>query len=103
METYALINGNPVPRRRMNLRRALVAGCMLLLMALSGHAVNARDRLAGEVQRVKMIGFTVADIDREANFFVKVLQFEKIADFRAVGSEYDKMEGVFNANLGSSI
>jgi catechol 2,3-dioxygenase-like lactoylglutathione lyase family enzyme len=46
-----------------------------------------------------MIGFTVADLDRETDFFTKVLQFEKISDFRVVGSEYDKMQGVFNANM----
>ena len=46
-----------------------------------------------------MIGFTVTDADREANFFTKVLRFEKVADFRVVGSEYGKMEGVFNANM----
>ena len=80
-------------------RVLLAAGVLALLVASSGHAVHARDRLSGEVQRVKMIGFTVADVDREANFFVKVLQFEKVSDFRVVGSEYDKMEGVFNANM----
>jgi catechol 2,3-dioxygenase-like lactoylglutathione lyase family enzyme len=80
--------------------RALVATSVLvLLVAFSGHVGHARDRLSGEVQRVKMIGFTVADVDREANFFVKVLQFEKVSDFRVVGSEYDKMVGVFNANM----
>jgi catechol 2,3-dioxygenase-like lactoylglutathione lyase family enzyme len=48
---------------------------------------------------VKMICFTVADLDRETDFFVKLLQFEKVADFRIVGSEYDRMQGVFNANM----
>jgi catechol 2,3-dioxygenase-like lactoylglutathione lyase family enzyme len=77
-------------------RALLTTGALALLLASSGHA---RDRLSGDVQRIKMIGFTVADVDREADFFVNVLQFEKIADFRVVGSEYDKMEGVFNANM----
>jgi catechol 2,3-dioxygenase-like lactoylglutathione lyase family enzyme len=72
------------------------AGVLALWLASPGHA---RDRLPGDVQRVKMIGFTVADVDREADFFTKVLQFEKVADFRVVGSEYDQMEGVFNANM----
>jgi len=77
-------------------RALLTTGALALLLASSGHA---RDRLSGDVQRIKMIGFTVADVDREAEFFTKVLQFEKIADFRVFGSEYDKMEGVFNANM----
>jgi catechol 2,3-dioxygenase-like lactoylglutathione lyase family enzyme len=77
-------------------RALLAAGVLALLVAWSGHA---RDRLSGDVQRIKMIGFTVADVARESDFFTKVLQFEKVADFRVVGSEYDKMEGVFNANV----
>ena len=92
--------GRAVTARFANVARALVAATVLvLLVAFSGHVCHARDRLSGEVQRVKMIGFTVADVDREANFFEKVLQFEKISDFRVVGSEYDRMEGVFNVNM----
>jgi Glyoxalase/Bleomycin resistance protein/Dioxygenase superfamily len=30
---------------------------------------------------------------------VKVLQFKKISDFRVVGSDFDRMQGVFNAHL----
>jgi len=86
--------------RIVGVPRALVAASVLmLLVAFSGHVGHARDRLSGEVQRVKMIGFTVADVDREANFFAKVLQFERVSDFRVVGSEYDKMQGVFNVSM----
>ena len=77
-------------------RAVLAAGSLALLVASSG---QARERLSGDVQRIKMIGFTVADVDRESDFFTKVLKFEKVADFRLVGSEYSKMEGVFNANM----
>jgi hypothetical protein len=86
--------------RIVDVSRAMLAAALLaLLVASLGHAGHARDRLSGDVQRVKMIGFTVADVDREADFFTKVLRFEKVADFRVVGNEYDKMEGVFNANM----
>jgi catechol 2,3-dioxygenase-like lactoylglutathione lyase family enzyme len=86
--------------RTVDVPRALLAvGVLALLVASSGHAGHARDRLSGDVQRVKMIGFTVVDVEREADFFTKVLQFEKVADFRVVGSEYGKMEGLFNANM----
>jgi catechol 2,3-dioxygenase-like lactoylglutathione lyase family enzyme len=77
----------------------LAAAMLALLLALSSHTSHARDQLSGDVQRVKMIGFTVADVERQADFFTKVLQFEKISDFRVVGAEYDKMQGVFNANM----
>src|SRR5215212_2240034 len=81
-------------------RRALfTCGVLALLLAPFGHIGDARDHLTGDVQRVKMIGFTVADIDREANFFVNVLQFEKVSEFGVVGNEYDKMQGVFNTNM----
>jgi catechol 2,3-dioxygenase-like lactoylglutathione lyase family enzyme len=87
--------------RMVDVSRALLAAgtLALLVVATSGDAGYARDRLPGDVERIKMIGFTVVDVVREANFFVRVLQFEKVSDFRVVGSEYDKMEGVFNANM----
>ena len=84
--------------RGTNMPLAWVA-MLALVLALSSQASHARDQLSGDVQRVKMIGFTVADIERQANFFTKVLQFEKISDFRVVGGEYDKMQGVFNTNM----
>jgi len=80
-------------------RALLAAGMVTLAVALSGHAGYARDRLPGDVERLKFIGFTVADVDRETTFFTKVLSFEKVSDFRVIGSEYDKMQGVFNANM----
>lgn len=85
-------------RHTYRIRRWLAFGMLALLLALPSHG-HARDRLSGDVQRVKMIGFTVADVGRQADFFTKVLQFEKISDFRVVGGEYDKMQGVFNANM----
>ena len=84
--------------RGTNMPLAWVA-TLALVLALSSQASHARDQLSGDVQRVKMIGFTVADIERQTNFFTKVLQFEKISDFRVVGGEYDKMQGVFNTNM----
>src|SRR6516225_9662167 len=80
-------------------RALLAAGILVLMVALSGNAGYARDRLPGDVERLAMIGFTVADVDRETTFFTKVLSFEKVSDFRVIGNEYDKMEGVFNANM----
>jgi catechol 2,3-dioxygenase-like lactoylglutathione lyase family enzyme len=77
----------------------LAAVVLAFVLACSDARVLARELLAGDVQGVKMIGFTVADLDRETDFFTKVLQFEKVSDFRVVGSEYDRMQGVFNANM----
>src|SRR6478736_5358073 len=77
---------------------AATAAMLALLLALSAQTSQARD-LPGDVQRVKMIGLTVADVERQTDFFTKVLQFEKISDFRVVGGEYDQMQGVFNTNM----
>src|SRR5215472_4812309 len=73
-------------------RASLAAGILVLALALSGNAGYARDRLPGDVERFAMIGFTVADVDRETVFFTKVLSLEKVADFRVIGSECDKIE-----------
>jgi catechol 2,3-dioxygenase-like lactoylglutathione lyase family enzyme len=82
-----------------DITRALLAAALFALLlewpAYLGHAQERADA----VHRVQSIGFTVADVDREAAFFTSVLQFEKIADFRLVGAEYGKLQGVFNASL----
>ena len=49
------------------------------------------------VQRVAMIGFTVADIDRSVSFYSDVLSFEKVADFQVNGPPYDRLQGVFGS------
>src|SRR5215831_5360827 len=83
-----------------NLPRTLWgAGTLILLLLSSLPTGYAGEQLPGEVQRVKMIGFTVGNVDSEVDFFTKVLQFEKIADFRVLGRAYDKMQGVFNVNM----
>src|SRR5262249_12217277 len=87
----------PVPAR-VAVPRALLAAAAVALLFLSPHLARAQDRAAG-VQRVKTIGFTVADVERETNFFANVLQFEKIADLRVVGTDRDALTGVFNSNL----
>jgi catechol 2,3-dioxygenase-like lactoylglutathione lyase family enzyme len=87
-----------IAKNSFPLRFLLMAGVLITALVCSGAAVRARD-VAGDVAYVKTIGFTVADLDRETDFFVKVLQFEKVAEFRLVGSEYDRMQGVFNVNM----
>jgi hypothetical protein len=87
----------PTPAR-VAVPLALLAVGALALLLVSPHAARVQDRAAG-VQRVKTIGFTVADVERESVFFANVLQFEKIADFRVVGTEYDALTGVFNSNM----
>ncbi len=88
-----------VSARTARLTRASLVGMLTILLASWGQAGRAQDHPSGSVQRLQTIGFTVADIDREVDFFARVLQFEKVSDFRLVGSPYSRMEGVFNANM----
>ena len=46
-------------------RSVLTATVVTFLLVCTDDAAQARDPLAGDVGRVKMIGFTVADLDRE--------------------------------------
>jgi len=81
------------------LSRAFLAAATVGLLASAGELAWAQDRPSADVQRVQTIGFTVADVDREASFFTRVLQFEKFADFRLVSAEYGELQGVFNASM----
>ena len=89
----------PVPAR-VAAPRALLAAAAVALLFVLPHLAQAQDRATG-VQRVKTIGFTVADVERETNFFANVLQFEKIADFRVVGTEYDALTVLFHSRCAS--
>jgi catechol 2,3-dioxygenase-like lactoylglutathione lyase family enzyme len=51
------------------------------------------------VQRVAMIGFTVADINRSMSFYSDVLSFEKLADFQVASPLYDRLQGVFGSHV----
>jgi hypothetical protein len=77
---------SPAPRKRDRAERARMAGSVAAdALALSiASAGYARDRLPGDVQWVKMIGFTVADVGREADFFTKVLQFDRSPIFASL-------------------
>lgn len=52
-----------------------------------------------EVSRVESVGFTVADMDRELDFYTRVLPFEKISDIETWGTEIEHLSGVFGARV----
>ncbi len=78
-----------------------IAARLLLTLALltSPIATVAAEGAPIAIERLAMIGFTVADMDRSVAFYSGVLGFEKVADFRVNGPPYDQLEGVFGANL----
>jgi len=99
LQTRAHLTLSAAIRPIIDLSGALLAAALLgLLLEWPTHVGLAQER-PGDVQRVQTIGFTVADVDREARFFTNVMQFEKISDFRLVGGEYGKLQGVFNASM----
>jgi catechol 2,3-dioxygenase-like lactoylglutathione lyase family enzyme len=51
------------------------------------------------VKSVDAVGMTVSDVDRSAEFFNKVLGFEKVSDFEVHGPEYEKLQGVFGLRM----
>jgi len=61
--------------------------------------VNPRKGWGQLVKSVDAVGFTVSDMDRSVQFFSKVLSFEKESDIEVVGSEYERLQGVFGARM----
>jgi catechol 2,3-dioxygenase-like lactoylglutathione lyase family enzyme len=51
------------------------------------------------VKSVDAVGLTVSDMDRSVEFFSKVLLFEKVSDVEVVGSEYERLQGVFGVRM----
>jgi catechol 2,3-dioxygenase-like lactoylglutathione lyase family enzyme len=51
------------------------------------------------VQAVQTVGLTVSDADRTADFFSRVLDFEKVSDVEVTGGEYERLQGVFGLRM----
>lgn len=80
---------------------------LLVAVALSGFAIP-KGAIAQSpnpsitkplVQAVDSVGFTVSDADRSAEFFSKVLSFEKISDVEVTGEDYEHLQGVFGLRM----
>jgi catechol 2,3-dioxygenase-like lactoylglutathione lyase family enzyme len=82
-------------RRKKTCDRALVFVAFLVL-GLYGSLAPASAQL---VKSVDAVGITVSDIDRSVEFFSKVLSFEKVSDIEVMGSEYERLQGVFGARM----
>ena len=49
------------------------------------------------VAEVGAVGLTVADMDRSIEFYTRVLDFRKVSDTEVLGTEFERLEGVFGA------
>jgi catechol 2,3-dioxygenase-like lactoylglutathione lyase family enzyme len=76
---------------------------MTVLATLLISAAQSPDRgpatETAEVQAVAMVGFTVSDMDRSVDFYMKILDFAKVSDDELLGREYEELHGVFGARL----
>ena len=68
----------------------LIAGLLSILAFLSSAHGQA-------VTHVDTVGFTVSDIDKELDFYTRVLPFEKVSDNEVWGIEFEHLSGVFGA------
>jgi catechol 2,3-dioxygenase-like lactoylglutathione lyase family enzyme len=48
---------------------------------------------------VASVGMTVADMDRSVDFYTKVLSFQKVSDVEVLGTEYERLQGLFGVRL----
>lgn len=72
---------------------ALSVGAAMLCSV--SFAQNASLRAAPKVVGVESVALSVADMDREVEFYTHVLPFEKLSDSENFGREYEELEGLF--------
>ncbi len=48
---------------------------------------------------VDSVGMTVSDMDRSVDFYTKVLSFKKVSDTEVLGTEYERLNGLFGVRL----
>ena len=51
------------------------------------------------IDSVERVGMTVSNMERSVAFFSKVLTFETVSDEEVAGSEYEKLQGVFDLRM----
>jgi len=85
----------------MSPKQRVVAFILLCVWTLGGPAwaAEAEQSGSGAVAAVDSIAITVGDADRAAEFYSRVLTFEKVADREVAGEEYEHLFGVFGARV----
>ncbi len=48
---------------------------------------------------VDSVGITVSDMDKAIQFYSEVLSFQKVSDVEVLGSEYERLQGLFGVRL----
>lgn len=79
---------------RSSIRRIALLVCVSLA-ALSW----SQERRTPLVSAVDAVSMTVSDADRAADFYSRVLHFQKISDKEVAGEDYEHLEGVFGVRM----
>jgi catechol 2,3-dioxygenase-like lactoylglutathione lyase family enzyme len=83
--------------RGRRLRAALLA--LIVLALLAAPAAELRTAPQAAARAVEAVGMTVSDADRAAEFYQRVLDFEKVSDVEVWGDAYERLQGVFGARM----
>jgi catechol 2,3-dioxygenase-like lactoylglutathione lyase family enzyme len=83
------------PPRSLHHRQGRAIPLLLFVFFAASTALAQQPLVTG----VDSVGFTVADADRSAEFFSKVLSFEKVSDVEVHGDTYEHLQGVFGLRM----
>lgn len=85
----------------MSLEKQLIAWIPVCAWALGGSmpSAAAAQPESNSIAAVDSIAITVDDADRAAEFYSRVLTFEKVSDREVAGEEYEHLFGVFGARV----
>lgn len=86
-------------KRRTRALPTLLATLLPLLAALGSVPGRAASQVAAPVSAVDSVALTVSDAERAAEFYSRVLGFERVADRKVVGDEYEQLLGVRGLRL----
>ncbi|MEB3218668.1 MAG: VOC family protein [Nostocales cyanobacterium 94392] len=62
-------------------------------------SIVAQAQTKQAVTAVESVGMTVDDIDKAVEFYSQVLSFKKVSDAEVLGTEYEKLQGLFGVRL----
>lgn len=72
---------------------------IIVIAFVLGCSARLSPGLAQIVKSVEAVGMTVSDADRSAEFFSKVLSFEKVSDVELWGAAYEQLQGLFGVRM----
>jgi catechol 2,3-dioxygenase-like lactoylglutathione lyase family enzyme len=61
--------------------------------------VLAQAQAQSAVTAVESVGMTVSDMDKSIAFYSQVLSFQKVSDVEVLGTEYERLQGLFGVRL----